>query len=314
MRHVRQTGFAFQPAQMEYLNANFTNPVRRSDYGVTEGWAIPVGCWATDRTFDLHYPANDHATLSLVMAGSAIERTDLSGDGWSCDNGQGQVMLYPGGFDRAYASNGPTQFCQLYLSFDMLRAIAEEDRGAPVSALCLTTDRILLRDPTLRRMAEDYVLAASRPTLNVSAMEMDSRAILMSLHIVRSYSNRRSAANRGPKRGLSARSLTVLNQHIAEHLSETLRVSDLAALVGLPPHVFTLAFRQATGLSPHKFLVRARLERARDLVVGGGSLAEIALECGFSSQQHLTAAFSDAFGSSPGRYRQDLKTFSSRKF
>jgi AraC family transcriptional regulator len=64
-------------------------------------------------------------------------------------------------------------------------------------------------------------------------------------------------------------------------------------------------FRLSAGESPHRFLLRRRVERAKCLLREGRSpLGEVALACGFSSQSHLTARFRELTGVTPRRYRQ----------
>ena len=68
---------------------------------------------------------------------------------------------------------------------------------------------------------------------------------------------------------------------------------------------FGRAFKKATGLTPHRWLVQRRLEQAMDLLLGSNlPLAEIALDCGFSEQSHFTRTFTRLVGTSPGEWRR----------
>jgi AraC-like DNA-binding protein len=80
-------------------------------------------------------------------------------------------------------------------------------------------------------------------------------------------------------------------------------------LAGLSAKHFARAFRQSTGVPPHRWLIEKRIERAKALLLGGGlSLAEIALACGFADQSHFTAAFRRGTGITPGAYRRETLT------
>jgi hypothetical protein len=78
------------------------------------------------------------------------------------------------------------------------------------------------------------------------------------------------------------------------------------AFKGCPMH-FARRFRQATGMSSHAYVTGRRVAKARAALADGRhGLAQVALDCGFSSQAHLTTVFGQAVGLTPGRYRQLL--------
>jgi AraC-like DNA-binding protein len=92
---------------------------------------------------------------------------------------------------------------------------------------------------------------------------------------------------------------------IQAHYAEPLRVRDLAGLVHLHPAWFSTRFRQLTGLSPAQFLMRYRLERARELLVSTDrSVREIAALTGFQDPLYLSRQFRRLLGTSPTAYRQ----------
>ena len=69
--------------------------------------------------------------------------------------------------------------------------------------------------------------------------------------------------------------------------------------------VRTILRLAATGMTPHRYLLSRRIERARRLLAETNmSIAQIAYLCGFSSQAHLTIAFRRLVGHTPGGYRQ----------
>ncbi len=88
-------------------------------------------------------------------------------------------------------------------------------------------------------------------------------------------------------------------------LDGEIHLADLAEIAGLSLLHFTRVFKLATGETPYHFVGSRRLERARSMLLGSDMpLAELALSCGFASQSHFTAAFSNAMGVPPGRYRR----------
>ncbi|WBV41565.1 helix-turn-helix domain-containing protein [Pseudoroseomonas cervicalis] len=94
-------------------------------------------------------------------------------------------------------------------------------------------------------------------------------------------------------------------RHIEAHLAEALSVAQLAALVGLSAGYFSRAFRASQSLSPHAFILQRRLARAQLLMLASSrGLSDIALECGFCDQPHLTRRFRHALGMSPAAWRR----------
>ena len=78
----------------------------------------------------------------------------------------------------------------------------------------------------------------------------------------------------------------------------------LASAVNLSPFHFARVFRQATGLPPHAWLKQRRLVRARELLKRGLPALEVAFALGFADQSHLNRQFKQAYGVTPGAYRQ----------
>lgn len=97
---------------------------------------------------------------------------------------------------------------------------------------------------------------------------------------------------------------THLNDMMAKAIPGVVSISDMADAFGLLPYQFTRRFKAQFAETPRDHLMRRRLERARQLLSETRKpLAEIAFECGFSSQAHMTSAFSKTYGTSPGRIR-----------
>lgn len=88
------------------------------------------------------------------------------------------------------------------------------------------------------------------------------------------------------------------------HLEDDIGLAEIAAAAHLSAFHFARMFRQATGVPPHRYLGRLRLEAAREMLAAGGtSIAEIAAACCFSTQANFTRAFRRFAGMTPGQYR-----------
>ncbi|CAM2948149.1 hypothetical protein RAHE111665_08375 [Rariglobus hedericola] len=92
---------------------------------------------------------------------------------------------------------------------------------------------------------------------------------------------------------------------LAERLENPPAMPALARELGVAYSYFRREFAKQTGLAPHAYLLRLRLEKARRLLGNGTApLKDIAAQLGFSSPYHLSAAFKQAFGTSPAHWRR----------
>jgi AraC-like DNA-binding protein len=108
-----------------------------------------------------------------------------------------------------------------------------------------------------------------------------------------------AAGLRTPPRRACERAIDLIEAHFARPLS----LQDLADAAGLGIRQLTRAFREATGRSPHQYLLHRRIEQAKLLIGQGLPLAEVAGQCGFSDQSQLTRTFARQVGTTPGHFR-----------
>jgi AraC family transcriptional regulator len=100
-----------------------------------------------------------------------------------------------------------------------------------------------------------------------------------------------------------------LRNHIENGLEGLLPVEDLAKLVSLSPSHFCRVFKESFGESPHSYVTRLRVERARTLMLTTSeSLSQIALACGLADQAHLCRCFRRVTGTTPGFWRRSRAT------
>jgi AraC family transcriptional regulator len=109
----------------------------------------------------------------------------------------------------------------------------------------------------------------------------------------------RSAASPLPTRALRR----VIDR--METLASDLDLQTLADESGYSRRHFVRMFERATGCTPHRYLLKMRVERAQALLKGKSlSLIDVAVECGFSSQSHMSKVFRQLLGVTPGDYRR----------
>jgi AraC family transcriptional regulator len=97
-----------------------------------------------------------------------------------------------------------------------------------------------------------------------------------------------------------------IQAYVDERLDQPLSLRDVAGVVGLSQQSFARALKEASGLSPHQYLIARRLDIAKRLLLDPArSVAEIAATVGFSDQAHMTTTFSRLLGYTPGHWRRE---------
>jgi len=93
-------------------------------------------------------------------------------------------------------------------------------------------------------------------------------------------------------------------QYIQDNVQRELRLAELSAVVHMSPYHFARLFKRSTGVPPHRFLVRHRIDEARALLAAHTvPIAEIARSVGFRTPSHFTTTFRRLTGMTPSAYR-----------
>jgi transcriptional regulator GlxA family with amidase domain len=89
-------------------------------------------------------------------------------------------------------------------------------------------------------------------------------------------------------------------EYVETHLSKPISLADVASATGLSRMHFAAQFKAATGLRPHEYLLRRRVERAQEMLVRTGmSVVDVAQSVGFQNQSHFTSVFKRIAGQPP---------------
>ena len=106
--------------------------------------------------------------------------------------------------------------------------------------------------------------------------------------------------------GLAPCQIRRITRHIERNLTATMRNKELAAIVRVSSSHFSRAFKVSFADTPHRYIVRRRMERAKALMLTtDASLGRIAAECGFSDQPHFNRLFRRLIGDSPRAWRRE---------
>ncbi len=166
------------------------------------------------------------------------------------------------------------------------------------------------RDLTERRI-DDVMLNLARAILPALANPHEMNQLYaehifaaVRVHLAMTYGGVTPGAAR-ERGGLAGWQISRAKDMLRDNLQGDVGLTELAAACGLSSSHFARGFKLATGLPPHRWLLAERVALARRLMETTAlSLAEIALECGFADQSHLTRVFSRAMGSTPGAWRR----------
>ncbi|MEI9994057.1 MAG: AraC family transcriptional regulator [Rhizomicrobium sp.] len=160
-------------------------------------------------------------------------------------------------------------------------------------------------DPVMRGLSMALMPAFETPE-QASRLFVEHVTLAAAAHIAQTYGG---MAIRAMKRGgLAPWQERRTMELIDAHLDGDLAPAAMAAECGLSASHFARAFRASTGMAPHQWLLRRRVEKAkaamRETVL---PLAEIAVRCGFADQSHFTRVFTRIAGTSPAAWRRAIR-------
>lgn len=97
-----------------------------------------------------------------------------------------------------------------------------------------------------------------------------------------------------------------IQEYIDQHFREALTLQDIGNTLHLSTYYLSHVFKEASGYSPMQYLLRRRIGEAQNLLLTTGlSMAQIAEQVGFETQNYFNAQFSKIVGMPPRKYRQD---------
>jgi AraC family transcriptional regulator len=134
----------------------------------------------------------------------------------------------------------------------------------------------------------------------------ETLALALSVHLLQHYAGRKASqtltaiAPTSPPRP----HLAAIADYIQTHSDRNLSLVELANLAQMSLYYFARSFKQQIGLSPHQYLIRCRVERAKALLLQNKlTVVEIAQRVGFADQSHLNRHFKQLTGLAPTQWR-----------
>jgi AraC family transcriptional regulator len=214
----------------------------------------------------------------------------------------GSITVMPAGSVVECRWRGTKDALHIYLDPKLIARIATTSFELDLSGTAIPPfDALSAPELRTTMLAVDAELAAGGVG---GSLIIDSLANVLAVHLIRHVFGFRRLVVR--KTGvLPRRKLATVVDYIMANLDGSPRLEQMAALVNLSADHFVRQFKATTGLPPHQFLIRRRVEWAQQLLCGReeSSLAEVAIRAGFSDQSQLCFHFKRIVGVTPGQFR-----------
>jgi len=246
----------------------------------------------------------EHVVLLSLADGCKGELITASGIGVRGTQTKGNVCVLPSGLDHQAALEGNSEHLALYLDPSVIARAADE---AQLSGSIEIAERYTRRDNVINSVG--LALLGELETEGLSGrLYAESLGNVLAVHLLRYYSvpTLQPVTFTG---GLSAMKLRQVTEFIGDNYSRDLKLAELAQVAGMSSFHFAREFKRTTGTTPHQYLIKFRIERAKALLARNDlPLTEVGLRSGFSHQSHFTRLFRRITGTTPNSYRLTLQT------
>ena len=219
----------------------------------------------------------------------------------------GDVSLLTRSVESEWCWKDDIEVLHIYLESGLVQRVVSTIFDRDVADLNLR-DVLKVRDDLLTGMGHMLIREASS-NLSGTRLYAESIGHQICVHLLRNYFDLKFAGP-WPSGKLDRLKMRHVQEFIEEHLGDNLTLVSLADVAGVSASYFSHLFRNSFGVAPHQYLLKRRLDHARDLLQNNRqSIAEIASVTGFSDQSHLTRHFKRRFGVTPQQCRRDDSRF-----
>lgn len=259
-----------------------------------------------------HHPANElvslplaHHLITLNCGLSYHLRQELDGQIYEGEVAKGDIILTPANRATEYFWDSDVNVLHLCLEPAFIAKVAVE--AIEVDAACIeVSNRFAVADLQIQQLSH-LLLAELEAERLGNRLYAESLTNALAVHLIREYSTIQKTI-RQYSGGLSKARLQQAIAYIQEHLDQDLSLDQIAAAINLSAYHFSRLFKQSTGLAPHQYQIRCRVERAKELLQASEmTIADIATQVGFYDQSHLSRHFKRIIGVSPKVVQQNSK-------
>jgi len=252
----------------------------------------------TNHGFETGEVASPHHLLVVHLGAPSDVEWCINGEVHQRRSLANQIGLIPAGVPFSCRSSSETSCLALAIEPRFVDGMALDLSGTGWVELVA---RVGVTDPLVSGIVIALRAEASAGEA-ASRLYGESLSSALAVHLAKEYSASPGALAE-PKGGLTRHQLRTAMDYFHTHLGESISLANVATAVGISPFHFARRFRRSTGIPPHRYLIRLRVQRARELLQRGhASLAEVAVQVGFYDQSHLATHFKSAFGVTPGGF------------
>jgi AraC family transcriptional regulator len=222
-----------------------------------------------------------------------------------CDLRAGETCLSDMKRNPTALLDKPYHTLVFYLPRAALDAIAD-DANAPRIRDLSYEPGAGVNDVTISGLGSLLLPALSHPD-QANPLFVDHVLLAVGVHVAQTYGGMRPMS-RLARGGLTPWQERRAREFLLANIKRGVALREVARECGISVGHFSHAFRRTLGVAPHKWLIEQRVVLSKEkLRVDELSLSDVAAECGFSDQSHLTRVFRQAVGVSPGAWRRALK-------
>jgi AraC family transcriptional regulator len=267
------------------------------------GWRCTYASYAAEKPWNATLRPLAHPCLAYFVNGGATVTRRVEGEApQTVQLRARQFGLVPTRAASHWDLRGSPEILTLYLRDAMVDRLAEEVFGRNPRLVELRP-RLGITDPLLEQLALT-LLRAMRDGEPGAGLYVDHLAQTMAVHVLRGYCSGVDTRAPAPA-SIPVSKLSRVVDYIDMAMDGQLSLDAMAEVAGMNPFYFARAFRRQFGVSPHRFVLRRRIDRAKRLISETATpLVEIALSCGFASQSHLASVFHRQVGVTPREYRK----------
>jgi AraC family transcriptional regulator len=262
--------------------------------------------YGSDRRTDVKPPPAEDAYVVHVLLRDTTDTRLLINGHEVCVPfaARGAVFMFHVGTDPIASMQAPFDGVRFSISKAGLDRMAE-DRGLERPSGLRRPDFGTV-DVVLFHLASSLLplFEAIPDQMPANQMVLDHIALAVHAHLVQTYGGTAPAGN-VQQGGLAPWQIRRAKAYIDAHLAQTPSLQDLARECQISASHFARAFRTSVGRPPHRYLLERRVEAAKtSLAEQTSSLRDIAIDCGFSDQSHLSRVFAKLTGETPGAWRR----------